>query len=103
MIEPLLSLLRPLLTTLAFLLPADVGALTSLGVLGATVALGSVAVLAAAIATRGLLALALPAAGGSSPPHPRRAIPLSVPLPQSDPDAAGHPRPRAPGLAASAA
>lgn len=34
---------------------------------------------------------------------PHSAVDISVLLAQSDPDAAGHPRPRAPGLAASAA
>ncbi len=43
------------------------------------------------------------AAGGSAPPHPRRAIDASAPLLQSDPDAPGHPRPRAPQSAAPAA
>lgn len=37
-------------------------------------------------------------AGQGSSPHPRRAIGRSVLLSQSDPDAAGHPRPRAPGV-----
>jgi hypothetical protein len=32
--------------------------------------------------------------------HPRRGIGVSSPLAQSDPDAAGHARPRAPGFAA---
>jgi len=37
-------------------------------------------------------------AGQGSAPHPLRAIGRSVLLSQSDPDAAGHPRPRAPGV-----
>lgn len=37
-------------------------------------------------------------AGQGSSPHPLRAIDASVLLSQSDPDAAGHPRPRAPGV-----
>ncbi|MGW8483204.1 DUF6412 domain-containing protein [Microbacterium sp. NPDC055903] len=36
--------------------------------------------------------------GGGSAAHPLRAIDVGVLLPQSDPDAAGHPRPRAPGV-----
>lgn len=36
--------------------------------------------------------------GQGSSPHPLRAIDASVLLSQSDPDAAGHPRPRAPGV-----
>ena len=35
--------------------------------------------------------------------RPRRSIDLSAELAQSDPDAAGHPRSRAPGVVASAA
>ncbi len=35
--------------------------------------------------------------------RPGRAIDVSVALAQSDPDAAGHPRSRAPGIAAAAA
>lgn len=37
-----------------------------------------------------------------SAPHPLRAIDASTLLAQSDPDAAGHPRPRAPGVAVAA-
>lgn len=37
-------------------------------------------------------------AGHDSSPHPLRAIDPSTLLSQSDPDAAGHPRPRAPGV-----
>lgn len=36
-----------------------------------------------------------------STPHPQRAIDIGALLSQSDPDAAGHPRPRAPGVAAA--
>jgi Family of unknown function (DUF6412) len=39
--------------------------------------------------------------GQGSSPHPLRAIGRSVLLSQSDPDAAGHPRPRAPGVASA--
>ncbi|MBN9172781.1 MAG: hypothetical protein J0I70_01325 [Microbacterium sp.] len=35
--------------------------------------------------------------------RPRRSIDVSATVPQSDPDAAGHPRSRAPGIAATAA
>ena len=48
-------------------------------------------------------ALGIPIASGGSLSHPRTQIDASAPLTQSDPDAAGHPRPRAPGIAASAA
>lgn len=37
--------------------------------------------------------------GQGSTPHPLRGIDPSALLAQSDPDAAGHPRPRAPGVA----
>jgi len=37
-------------------------------------------------------------AGQGSAPHPLRAIDASTLLSQSDPDAPGHPRPRAPGV-----
>lgn len=40
--------------------------------------------------------------GSSDAPHPQRAIDVGVLLTQSDPDAAGHPRPRAPGVAVPA-
>ena len=55
-----------------------------------------------------LVVLALSTAGSRSDAHhwlaqPRRSIDVSALLPQSDPDAAGHPRPRAPGVAAPAA
>lgn len=64
----------------------------------AVFALAAVAVLVLAVALRDV---ALGAAG--SPPHPLRAIDISVQPAQSHPDAAGHPRPRAPGRAAPAA
>lgn len=35
-------------------------------------------------------------------PHPSRAINIDTPLTQNHPDAAGHPRPRAPGTLAAA-
>lgn len=44
------------------------------------------------------IALGVAQAGQGSSPHPLRAIDRSVLLSQSDPDAAGHPRPRAPGV-----
>lgn len=69
---------------------------------------GLVAFAAVAIAALAVVALAghtvgLPATSGRSVAHPRRSIDASAPLAQSDPDAAGHARPRAPGHAASAA
>lgn len=63
-----------------------------LAALALAVAVLSVAALAVAI-TLGAVQTGQP---GS--PHPLRAIGRSVLLAQSDPDAAGHPRPRAPGV-----
>lgn len=48
------------------------------------------------------VALSLVPAREGSAPHPLRAIDVSTLLAQSDPDAAGHPRPRAPGAAVAA-
>ncbi|MDQ1137205.1 hypothetical protein QE410_002004 [Microbacterium sp. SORGH_AS 1204] len=55
--------------------------------------------LAAALVAATVVVLTLvPALGaGIAPPAPRPIDP-SAPLAQSDPDASGHPRPRAPGL-----
>jgi hypothetical protein len=67
---------------------------------------GAVWVLLAASALLVTLVLAAAAsspAKGKSSPGAERAIDVSVPVAQSDPDAAGHPRSRAPGSAASAA
>lgn len=60
-----------------------------------------VAVLAVAALT---LAVVLNVGPGpaADAPHPLRAIDVGVLLTQSDPDAAGHPRPRAPGVATAA-
>jgi len=65
--------------------------------LGITVAIVALTLLAIAIRT-----LVLTAPSGASPPHPLRAIDVSTLLTQSDPDAAGHPRPRAPGVVLAA-
>lgn len=66
-------------------------------ILGLTVAVLALSLLVLAIRT-----LVLTAPGGASPPHPLRAIDVSTLLTQSDPDAAGHPRPRAPGVVRAA-
>lgn len=63
--------------------------------LGLAIALVALATLTIVVA----LSLAPPSA--NSAPHPLRAIDVSALLAQSDPDAAGHPRPRAPGVAAA--
>ncbi len=72
--------------------------LTTVGAIGIALAL-----VAATLVVAAILVVAVPATSNSSPAHPARAIDVSSPLAQSDPDASGHPRPRAPGLAASAA
>ncbi|MCW3492503.1 DUF6412 domain-containing protein [Microbacterium sp. SSM24] len=64
----------------------------------AAAAIAAVAVLAITLAR-----VELPVSATGSSPHPLRAIDVSVRLTQSDPDAAGHARPRAPGAAAPAA
>jgi hypothetical protein len=59
-----------------------------------TVAVAVLAVTALAV----VLTLGFIQTGQGSSPHPLRAIGASVLLGQSDPRAAGHPRPRAPGV-----
>lgn len=69
------------------------------------VALPDAAALGLAIALIALTTLTIAVALSVAPPmprsapHPLRAIDASALLGQSDPDAAGHPRPRAPGVA----
>lgn len=72
------------------------------------VSMPDAAALGLAIALLAMTALALaivlsvrPGATADAP-HPLRAIDVGVLLTQSDPDAAGHPRPRAPGVATAA-
>ncbi|MHC2998563.1 DUF6412 domain-containing protein [Microbacterium sp. HJ5] len=67
------------------------------------IALAAAAVAAVAVVVLALSQVELPVSSVGSSPHPQRAIDVSVRLTQSDPDAAGHPRPRAPGSAALAA
>lgn len=64
--------------------------------LGLAIALVALAVLTVAVALG-----AVPAVRAGSP-HPLRAIDVGALLAESDPDAAGHPRPRAPGAATAA-
>ncbi|MEV7800231.1 DUF6412 domain-containing protein [Microbacterium foliorum] len=64
--------------------------------LGVAIALIALTTLTIAVA----LSLAPPSP--STAPHPLRAIDVSTLLAQSDPDASGHPRPRAPGVAVPA-
>ncbi|WP_438354012.1 DUF6412 domain-containing protein [Microbacterium sp. CJ88] len=90
--EHLPSWLSLLLTLLGAAAPADPGAWGL-----------AVALVAAVVVMAALVAVPLPHPSSAAGPHPRRAMDLSSPLTQSDPDASGHPRPRAPGVAASAA
>ena len=61
----------------------------------------AVALLAVTALTLAIMLSVRPEAA-SDAPHPLRAIDVGTLLPQSDPDAAGHPRPRAPGVATAA-
>ena len=72
--------------------------LATVGALGIALAL-----IAATLVVAAIHVAAVPVRSNSSPAHPARAIDISSPLTQSDPDASGHPRPRAPGHAATAA
>ncbi|MBD8012265.1 DUF6412 domain-containing protein [Microbacterium sp. NPDC077391] len=94
MIDAIGTLLRTLLVALGAV-PLPPG-LTAGGMLGIAAILVAATVLAIA------LALLTPRFGVRSAPYPRRAIGASVLLAQSDPDADGHPRPRAPGAAPAA-
>ncbi|MBO9625956.1 MAG: hypothetical protein J7484_06245 [Microbacterium sp.] len=64
--------------------------------LGVAIALLALATLTIAVA------LTVAPAADRGAPHPLRAIDVGALLSQSDPDAAGHPRPRAPGVAVAA-
>lgn len=99
MFDSLLSALHVLLSVLGFAGGAE---LASFGGMTGALAL-TLALVAASAVLLTVVAMTHPASGGASPPHPRRAIDVSSPLLQSDPDAPGHPRPRAPQFAAPAA
>lgn len=90
MSEAIGTLLQLLLSALGVL------AMPDMGVLGLAVAVVALAVLALATTRH------TPLSGICSSVHPRRGIDVSTPLAQSDPDAAGHPLPRAPGVARTA-
>lgn len=64
--------------------------------LGLAIALLAVTALALAVV------LSVRPVVGADDPHPLRAIEVGTLLAQSDPNAAGHPRPRAPGVAVAA-
>jgi len=99
MFDSLLSFLHVALSALGLVGGFDV---SSLGGVTSALAL-TIALVAATAVLMSVAATAHSASGGASPPHPRRAIDVSSPLAQSDPDAPGHARPRAPQFAASAA
>lgn len=65
-------------------------------------ALGLAIALLAVTALTLAIVLSVTPGSSSDSPHPLRAIDVGVLLTQSDPDAAGHPRPRAPGVATAA-
>ena len=65
-------------------------------------ALGLAIALLAVTAITLAIVLSVTPGPSSDSPHPLRAIDVGVLLTQSDPDAAGHPRPRAPGVATAA-
>jgi hypothetical protein len=92
MFEWMISTLHLVLSTIGLVGTPDPG------VVGVAVAIIAIGLLALATA-----APTMHASGGASAPHPRRAIDISSPLSQSDPDASGHPRPRAPQFAATVA
>ncbi|MBT2473775.1 hypothetical protein J7E68_04095 [Microbacterium sp. ISL-103] len=71
-------------------------ALPDAAAIGVAIALVALTTLTLVVA----LSLVPPTAGSAA--HPLRAIDVSTLLAQSDPDAAGHPRPRAPGVAVPA-
>lgn len=99
MFESIESALRLLLSTLGILGGGiDVAALG--GMTGAVAI--ALALMTATVVMLAVVAMFHLTPGGSSPPHPRRAIDISSPLTQSDPDAPGHPRPRAPQSVAPA-
>lgn len=66
---------------------------------GGSTPLLAVVLAAAVVLTAIVVLVVLPALVAAAPPRSARPIDPSASLSQSDPDAAGHPRPRAPGLA----
>lgn len=91
---PMIQTLLQLMLTALGVVPLPSGTATG-GMLTIAVVI-ALAVIAIA------LSLVTPVFGIRSAPHPRRAIDVSTLLAQSDPDAAGHRRPRAPGVAPAA-
>lgn len=95
MIASFLTALNLLLVTAEIALAPDGGA--------SPAPLIALALAAAVVMTVGLAVVMFRLLSGAPPARPTRPIDPSAPLAQSDPDAAGHPRPRAPGHAALAA
>jgi hypothetical protein len=95
MIASFLSALNLLLVAAELALVPDAGT-TPAPLLALALAAAVVLTVAVAVTLFRLLS-------GAPPAQPTRPIDPSAPLAQSDPDAAGHPRPRAPGRAAAAA
>ncbi|MFG6403109.1 MULTISPECIES: DUF6412 domain-containing protein [unclassified Microbacterium] len=93
MIDAIGSFLRILFSSMGLIAEVEPG----------TVTVVAAALLATALVVALVHAVALRPSARSSLARPRRTIDVSAPLLQSDPDAAGHPRSRAPGSAVSAA
>lgn len=85
------QLIQLILSALGMVAMPDVASL-DLAALTLAVALLTVTALVVAVT------LGVGPAGQGSAPHPMRAIDPSTLLSQSDTDASGHPRPRAPGV-----
>lgn len=92
MIDAITSFLQVLLSYSSVIGASEAGSATMWAV-----------VLAAAVFIVLLHAVGSPRSVRASLVSPDRAIDVSVAVAQSDPDAAGHPRSRAPGIAAPAA
>ncbi len=94
--------MRELCSALLTLVLVAAGATSTLES-GATI--GLVVIVVAAVATLAVLAhlVRLHASGSGTRIDPDGSLGIATPPAQSDPDAAGHSRPRAPGIAASAA
>jgi hypothetical protein len=95
MIASFLTALNLLLVTAEIALVPDGGA--------SPAPLLALALVAAVVLTAAVAVMVLRLVAGALPAPPTRPIDPSAPLAQSDPDAPGHPRPRAPGRAAPAA
>lgn len=79
-----------------------IAAVLGLAVIPDAASLGlAAAVLAVAVLAMAIAVVISPYLSRGAP-HPIRAIDIGALLSQSDPDAAGHPRPRAPGVAPAA-